>query len=103
MSDLVDRSQIFYDPDPKTTIIAEDLQLVELYNEVTVASEIESINTPWLLRFELNPVKMQNKQVKIDFLEEKLSENFNRKGERPMMQIQCSDENADKLVLRVRF
>ena len=61
LADLVDRSQIFYDPDPKTTIISEDTQLVDLYNEVTVASEIEGINSPWLLRFELNPVKMQNK------------------------------------------
>jgi hypothetical protein len=63
------------------------MQLVDLYNEVTVASEIEGINSPWLLRFELNPVKMQNKQVKIEFLEEKLCENFNRKGERAMMQV----------------
>jgi hypothetical protein len=39
------------------------------------------------MRFELNASKMQNKQVNIDFLEEKLSENFNKKGEPPMMQI----------------
>jgi DNA-directed RNA polymerase II subunit RPB1 len=58
MADIVDRSQIFYDPNPKTTIISEDIPLVELYNEVTVATEIESINSPWLLRFELNQVKM---------------------------------------------
>lgn len=87
LADLIDRSQIFYDPNPKTTIIQEDLQLVELYNEVTAPSEIESINSPWLMRFELNASKMQNKQVNIDFLEEKLSENFNKKGEPPMMQI----------------
>ena len=32
--DLVDSSQIYYDPDPKVTCIADDMQLVELYNEV---------------------------------------------------------------------
>ena len=32
--DLVDSSQIYFDPNPKTTVIQEDMQLVELYNEV---------------------------------------------------------------------
>ena len=34
MADLVDSSQIYYDPDPKKTCILDDTGLVELYNEV---------------------------------------------------------------------
>ena len=78
MIDLVDSSQIYFDPNPKTTVIAEDMQLVELYNEVQVPSEgdLLQINSPWLLRFVLNQSKMVNKQVEIDFLEQKLMESL---------------------------
>lgn len=34
MMDLVDQSQVFYDPDPKNTIVTVDQQLLDLYNEV---------------------------------------------------------------------
>lgn len=34
MIDLVDSSQIYYDPDPKVTCISDDTDLVELYDEV---------------------------------------------------------------------
>lgn len=34
LADLVDASQIYYDPDPKSTCIPEDAALVELYHEV---------------------------------------------------------------------
>jgi DNA-directed RNA polymerase II subunit RPB1 len=33
-ADIVDSSQIYYDPDPLKTIVAEDSELVALYNEV---------------------------------------------------------------------
>ena len=97
---MVDSSQIYFDPNPKTTVIAEDMNLVELYNEVQVPcdGDLLQINSPWLLRFVLNQSKMVNKQVEIDFLEQKLTESL---GE--MVQIVRSDTNDDKLVLRLRF
>lgn len=57
-------------------MIVDDQQLVELYNEVVVPgdSNISSVNSPWLLRFVLNPQKMLNKQIEIDYIETKLSE-----------------------------
>ena len=39
MIDLVDSSQIYYDPDPKVTCISDDTDLVELYDEVQAPCE----------------------------------------------------------------
>jgi|LauGreDrversion4_2_1035121.scaffolds.fasta_scaffold29372_4 DNA-directed RNA polymerase II subunit RPB1 len=77
LSDLVDESQIYYDPDPTTTVVTVDQNLVNLYNEVQVPCENEGdLGSPWLLRFVLNSQKMLNKQIEIDFIEQKLSESF---------------------------
>ena len=70
LMDLVDSSQIYYDPDPKQTYIQDDAQLVELYDQVQAPCEgDQQINSPWLLRFELNAAKMLSKQVEINFIE----------------------------------
>ena len=63
-ADILDSSQIYYDPDPAKTIISEDEQLVNLYNEVPDQDPGSgSCNTPWVLRLKLDPKKIVSRTL----------------------------------------
>ena len=54
MADLVSDWGIYYDPDPKETIVDEDKLLLELYDEFGDLERIEEKNiSKWLLRFKM--------------------------------------------------
>lgn len=63
---VVSSSQIFYDPNPKKTIIKADEDLIALYNEVPFEEnpQNERVN-PWVVRFELDNEKMVHKDLSI--------------------------------------
>ena len=52
LSNIISDWGIYYDPDPKTTIISEDEQLIEIYNEICEESKGEP--GPWVLRFKID-------------------------------------------------
>lgn len=52
LSNIISDWGIYYDPDPKTTIISEDEQLIEIYNEICEESKGEP--GPWVLRFKVD-------------------------------------------------
>lgn len=45
IDDVLHSSQIFYDPDPKKTIIPADQGLIDLYNQIIVPGDSLSIKT----------------------------------------------------------
>ena len=69
LADVIDSSQIYYDPDPKTTVIGEDQDLVDVYNAFYMPSVLDNIPgtkgtgydtaprlaSPWVLRMQLSP------------------------------------------------
>lgn len=98
---MVGSSQIFYDPDPKRTIISADEALVALYNEIPVLDqELSGNNTisPWVVRFELDNEKMVQKDLTISAIDKMLHDAF---GEQ--ISVMHSDENAEKQVIRIRI
>jgi DNA-directed RNA polymerase II subunit RPB1 len=52
LSNIISDWGIYYDPDPKQTIISEDEQLIEIYNEICEESKGEQ--GPWVLRFKID-------------------------------------------------
>ena len=74
---VVSSSQIFYDPDPKKTIIKADEDLVNLYNEMPILEECanDQVN-PWVVRFELDNEKMIHKDLTISTIDKMLHEAF---------------------------
>jgi len=96
---VVSSSQIFYDPNPKKTIIKADEDLVALYNEIPVIEEgsTENLN-PWVVRLELDNEKMVHKDLTISAIDKMLHESF-----LDQISIMHSDENSEKLVLRMRL
>ena len=100
LGDLVESSQVYYDPDPTKTVVEEDQALVSMYSEVVVPDENEGpdINSPWVLRLVLGHKKMLMKQIDMDFIEQKLIDNLG-----DLVQIMHSDANTRNHVLRIRF
>lgn len=87
---------IYYDPDPQNTVISEDQEFVNVYYEMPDfdASRI----SPWLLRVELDRKRMTDKKLTMEQIAEKINIGF---GD----DLNCifNDDNAEKLVLRIRI
>lgn len=95
---VVSSSQIFYDPDPKKTIIKADEDLVALYNEVPVLGDSEESPNPWVVRFELDNEKMVHKDLSISAIDKIIHDSF-----LDQINVMHSDENSEKLVIRMRI
>ena len=63
---------IYYDPDPRQTIIDEDQDFVALFSEMP-DFQPERLS-PWLLRVELDRKRMFDKKLTMEFVAEKISE-----------------------------
>lgn len=92
-------TEIYYDPDPRTTVIEEDLDTVEAYFSIPDEAVEASLHkqSPWLLRLELDRAKMLDKQLSMSQVAEKISQSF---GED--LFVMWSEDNADKLIIRCR-
>ncbi|CDK25021.1 unnamed protein product [Kuraishia capsulata CBS 1993] len=93
-------TEIYYDPDPRSTVIEDDIDTVEAYFAIPDEKVEESIHkqSPWLLRLELDRAKMLDKQLTMSQVAEKISENFGDD-----LFIIWSEDNAEKLVIRCRI
>lgn len=99
LSQITKSTEIYYDPDPRETIVTEDLDLVSLFVDLSLGDENEFDNlSPWLLRIELERDKTTAKNISMDLIEAKIKEHF---GEG--MQCISSDNNDETLVLRIRL
>ena len=87
---------IYYDPDPMTTVINEDQEWVSIYYEMP-DFDVSRIS-PWLLRIELDRKRMTDKKLTMEQISEKITAGF---GD----DLNCifNDDNAEKLVLRIRI
>ena len=87
---------IYYDPDPANTIIEEDQDWVSIYYEMPGFDPGRL--SPWLLRIELDRKKMTDKKMTMEMIAEKINYGF---GD----DLNCifNDDNAEKLVLRIRI
>lgn len=92
-------TEIYYDPDPRSTVIEEDRPMVDAFFEIP-DEELEGNlhkQSPWLLRLELDRAKMIDKNLTTDDVAAKIAESFERD-----LFIIWSDYNADKLIIRCR-
>lgn len=100
LKNVTSATEIFYDPDPRTTVIEDDYDTVEAYFAIPdekVEASIE-YQSPWLLRFELDRAKMLDKQLTMSQVAEKISAKFD-----PDLFVIWSEDNAEKLIIRCRL
>lgn len=82
--------------DVQDTYIEEDKDLVASYFELGEDEKLKRMS-PWLLRIELNREMMVDKKLTMSDIADRIDREFND-------ELHCifSDDNAEKLILRVR-
>ncbi|KAE9397231.1 beta and beta-prime subunits of DNA dependent RNA-polymerase [Gymnopus androsaceus JB14] len=91
--------EIWYDPDPSSTIIEEDEVFVESFFAIP-DEEVESklhLQSPWLLRLELDRAKMLDRGLTMAYVASRIAESF-----KTDLFVIWSEDNAEKLVIRCR-
>ncbi|KAF2367731.1 RNA polymerase Rpb1 domain 7 [Trinorchestia longiramus] len=93
---VTSNTAIYYDPDPQSTVISEDQEFVNVYYEMP-DFDVSRIS-PWLLRIELDRKKMTDRKLTMEQISQKINSGF---GD----DLNCifNDDNAEKLVLRIRI
>ncbi|CAH7669886.1 DNA-directed RNA polymerase II subunit RPB1 [Phakopsora pachyrhizi] len=92
-------TQIIYDPNPKSTVVDEDLDFVDAFFAVPddeVESQIDR-QSPWLLRLELDRAKMLDKKLSMSFVASRIAEVF-----KSDLFVIWSEDNAERLIIRCR-
>ncbi|KAL8028374.1 hypothetical protein ABFX02_14G155100 [Erythranthe guttata] len=91
-------TEVWYDPDPMSTIIEEDVEFVKSYYEMPDEEIDPDKISPWLLRIELNREMMVDKKLSMADIAEKINTEFSD-------DLTCifNDDNAEKLILRIRI
>ncbi|KAJ7816386.1 RNA polymerase Rpb1, domain 7-domain-containing protein, partial [Mycena leptocephala] len=90
--------EIWYDPDPSSTLIEEDQGFVADFFAIP-DEDIESklhLQPPWLLRLELNRTKMVGK-LSMHYVASRIAESFKQD-----LFVIWSEDNSDKLIIRCR-
>ncbi|GKA54599.1 DNA-directed RNA polymerase II subunit 1 [Tanacetum coccineum] len=91
-------TEVWYDPDPMSTLIEEDVDFVKSYYEMPDEEIDPDKISPWLLRIELNREMMVDKKLSMADIAEKINLEFDD-------DLTCifNDDNAEKLILRIRI
>eukprot|EP00908_Phaeocystis_cordata_P025055 Transcript_7512.p1 GENE.Transcript_7512~~Transcript_7512.p1 ORF type:complete len:1701 (-),score=865.25 Transcript_7512:173-5275(-) len=97
-------TEIWFDPiQPNEaathTVVDEDEDFVKSYYEMPDEEiTIENIS-PWVLRLELDREAMSDKQLSMEDITQRIGQEYGTNE----LHVICNDDNADKLVLRVRI
>ncbi|SCU99218.1 LAFA_0G22716g1_1 [Lachancea sp. 'fantastica'] len=92
-------SEIYYDPDPRSTVIEDDEEIIQLHFSLMDEETEQSLDhqSPWLLRLELDRAAMNDKDLTMGQVGEKIKETFKND-----LFVIWSEDNAEKLVIRCR-
>lgn len=91
--------EIYYDPDPSTTIIEEDKEFVDAFFAIP-DDDVEAklhLQLPWLLRLHLDRAKMLDCTLSMNYVAGRIAESFKMD-----LFVIWSEDNAEKLIIRCR-
>jgi DNA-directed RNA polymerase II subunit RPB1 len=91
--------EIWYDPNPTSTIIKEDAMFVESFFGIP-NEDVESklhLQSPWLLRLELDHAMMIDRKLSMQYVAGRIAESF-----KTDLFVIWSEDNSEKLVIRCR-
>ncbi|EKM83352.1 hypothetical protein AGABI1DRAFT_65857 [Agaricus bisporus var. burnettii JB137-S8] len=91
--------EIWYDPDPTSTIIEEDSVFVESFFAIP-DEETESklhLQSPWLLRLEMDRAKMIDRKLMMQYVANRIGDSF-----KTDLFVIWSEDNSEKLIIRCR-
>lgn len=96
---VTETCELWYDPNIQSTIIPEDMDMVESYFVVPEANDVDSARqSKWLLRIILNRAKLLDKDLNINDVGNKIKQVYGQD-----LAVVYSDVNADEQVVRIRL
>ena len=99
LGDIVKKTEIYYDPDVKNSVVAADREFVKEFYDFSDKTESDlSRLSPWVLRIELDKALVYVKKIKMAEISTEIGEEYGAD-----LNVEVSDDNADDLVLRVRI
>ena len=96
IKDLVDHSMIFYDPDPRSTVIEDDKDLVDTYG--TYQDSVSQFLLRVVLRKDIVAYKKLPTEVFMTIIADIIEKEFPDE-----LEVMASDDNDDNLVVRIRL
>ena len=98
IADLIDHTEVFYDPDPQHSVVEADADIIEgMSLFMGDAAELGRLSK-WLLRIVFRKDRIAYKHLKMSEIQAEIEEKFGT----ATLNLMVSDDNADELVLRVR-
>lgn len=99
MGDIVRKTEIYYDPDVKHTVVAKDREFVKEFYDFSEKTDedLRRLNS-WVLRFELDKAIVYVKKLKMAEISSEIAQEYGTD-----LNVEVSDDNADDLVVRVRI
>jgi len=99
LGDLVRKTEIYYDPDVKNSVVEKDREFVKEFYEYEGKSDEELRRlSPWVLRIELDKALVYVKKIRMTEISSEIGDEYGTD-----LNVEVSDDNADDLVVRVRI
>lgn len=95
LRDVTKMTEIYYDPEPQSTVVEEDEEMIENYFEIEEAPVGAS---PWLLRVTLDSDMLQDRGITMQMIETAILTNFGSD-----LHVIRSDDNDKNTVVRLRM
>ncbi|KAK2964424.1 putative DNA-directed RNA polymerase II subunit RPB1 [Blattamonas nauphoetae] len=93
---IVDRTEIWYDPNDADSVIEEDRSFLEDHVGLSV-DEMQREKSPWILRIVLNKQMMADKHLRVPGVSKKIMDVYGND-----LESIPSNDNADDIVIRLR-
>lgn len=97
LSKLVKETRIYYDPDAKSSVIAQDREWVEPAALLEEGEVNHSGLGPWVLRLELGRAQLDRAKIGLEDIKEKILESLG-----PNVHVLYNSDQAEKPVIRLR-
>jgi len=99
LGDIVKLTEIYFDPDPRSTVVPMDVEWIKQYYELSGEDDVDVRRlSPWVLRFELNQTAFYDKRMSMMEIVSAIKQEFGSD-----LNVLSSDDNADDLVIRIRI
>lgn len=99
LKDIVKRTEIWYDPDIKNSVITQDREFVKDYYDFAEKTEDDIRRmSSWVLRMELDKDTVSVKKIKMSEIVKEVDSEYGSD-----LNVEVTDDNAEDLVVRIRI
>ena len=104
LGDLTAATEIHYDPDPRTSVIEEDKEMVEDFLLISVDDADFDLMSPWVLRIVINSTLARLRKIDMEEIANEITDKFVIDGRNSVHVIYSQDtEENSASVIRIRF